>query len=246
MNLEQGAATSNKEPEKAWPSLHVTENKKDEERRSNFSERCQRESSNERLIEYCEEEDEECNEAVSGKLAIHLDTGETSREFCINRVDDAHSRRSQTREESVTCGSELEKPLFIKKFFQTNVETSSDRASSDNEAPPVPPPRSKSKESSVVVVGGQKTDRCCSPGLECNLIYDSVATDQPDKVMEATSSTRATDARLPCSVPLPEIYSNISHSLLQQIFVLQLFSVVVTTNIWILQPICSVTTVVLK
>ena len=116
MNLEQGAATSNKEPEKAWPSLHVTENKKDEERRSNFSERCQRESSNERLIEYCEEEDEECNEAVSGKLAIHLNTGETSREFCINRVDDAHSRRSQTREESVTCGSELEKPLFIKKY----------------------------------------------------------------------------------------------------------------------------------
>ena len=115
MNLEQGAATSNKEPEKAWLSLHVTENKKDEERRSNFSERCQRESSNERLIEYCEEEDEECNEAVSGKLAIHLDTGETSREFCINRVDDAHSRRSQTREESVTCGSELEQILFIKK-----------------------------------------------------------------------------------------------------------------------------------
>ena len=30
MNLEQGAATSNKEPEKAWPSLHVTENKKDD------------------------------------------------------------------------------------------------------------------------------------------------------------------------------------------------------------------------
>ena len=203
MNLEQGAATSNKEPEKAWPSLHVTENKKDEERRSNFSERCQRESSNVRLIEYCEEEDEECNEAVSGKLAIHLNTGETNREFCINRVDDAHSRRSQTREESVTCGSELEKPLFIKKyqgrFFQTDVETSSDRASSDNEAPPVPPPRSKSKESSVVVVGGQKTDRCCSLGLECNLIYDSVVIDQPDKVMEATSSTRATDARLPSS-----------------------------------------------
>ena len=96
--------------------MHVTENKKDEERRSNFSERCQRESSNERLIEYCEEEDEECNEAVSGKLAIHLDTEETSREFYINRVDDAHSRRSQTREESVTCGSELEKPLFIKKY----------------------------------------------------------------------------------------------------------------------------------
>merc|ERR1719500_652439 len=195
MNLEQGAAANNVEPDKAWPSLHVTEKKKDEERRSNFS--------NERLIEYCEEEEEECNEAVSGKLAIHLDTGETSREFCINRVDDAHSRRSQTRDESVTCGSELEKPLFIKKyqgrFFQTDVETTSDRASSDNEAPPVPPPRSKSKESSVVVVGGQKTtDRCCSPGLECNLIYDSVAAD-PDKVMEATSSTRATDARLPGS-----------------------------------------------
>ena len=189
MNLEQGAAANNVEPDKAWPSLHVTEKKKDEERRSNFS--------NERLIEYCDEEEEECNEAVSGKLAIHLDTGETSREFCINRVDDAHSRRSQTREESVTCGSELEKPLFIKKyqgrFFQTDVETSSDK--SENEAPPVPPPRSKSKESSVVV---GKTDRCCSPGLECNLIYDSVAAD-PDKVMEATSSTRATDARLPGS-----------------------------------------------
>ena len=78
-----------------------------------------------------------------------------NQEFCINRIDDAHSRRSQTREESVTCGSELEKPLFIKKyqgrFFQTDVETSSDRASSDNEAPPVPPPRSKSKESSVAL-----------------------------------------------------------------------------------------------
>ena len=199
MNLEQGAAATNiKEPENAWPSLHVTEKKKDEERRST-------ERGNERLIEYCEEEEEEEHnqELVSGKLAIHLDTGETSREFCINRVQeqDGHSRRSQTREESVTCGSELEKPLFIKKyqgrFFQTDVETSSEK--SDNEAPPVPPPRSKSKESSVVVVGpGQKTDRCCSPGLECNLIYDSVAAD-PDKVMEATSSARATDARLPGS-----------------------------------------------
>ena len=35
-----------------------------------------------------EEEEEDGNVAVSGKLAIHLDTGETSREERINRLDD--------------------------------------------------------------------------------------------------------------------------------------------------------------
>merc|ERR1712106_1203753 len=109
--------------------------------------------------------DEDANLAVSGKLAIHLDTGETSREFCINRLDES-SARSQTRDESVTCTSEIEKPLFIKKyqgrFFQTDVETS------ESDGPPVPPPRSKSKENSVAQdrsspknVQGSKGEKSC-------------------------------------------------------------------------------------
>lgn len=72
----------------------------------------------ERLIEYCEDEEEdedEINVAVSGKLAIHLDTGETSREFCINRLDES-SARSQTEKESERTTSELDKPLFVKKY----------------------------------------------------------------------------------------------------------------------------------
>ena len=62
-------------------------------------------SSSERLIEYCEEEDPEDEEdaaahlAVSGKLAIHLDTGETSREFCLNRLDTESSARTHTRDD---------------------------------------------------------------------------------------------------------------------------------------------------
>ena len=62
----------------------------------------QRDSS-ERLIEYCDDDQEGENEdaqlAVSGKLAIHLDTGETSREFCLNRLDEASSARTHTRDE---------------------------------------------------------------------------------------------------------------------------------------------------
>ena len=118
-------------------------------------------SSSERLIEYCEEEEEEedPNMAVSGKLAIHLDTGETSREFCVNRLDDT-SRRSQTKDDSVTCTSD-DKVLFVKKYqgrrFQAEEdeeveEEDEDEAEEEEEAesesPPVPPPRSKSKEAS--------------------------------------------------------------------------------------------------
>ena len=69
------------------------------------SERQRDKTSSERLIEYCEDEDEEDEDdvaghlAVSGKLAIHLDTGETSREFCLNRLDTESSQRTHTREE---------------------------------------------------------------------------------------------------------------------------------------------------
>ena len=56
--------------------------------------------------------------------------------------------RSQTRDESVSCTSELEnKPLFIKKFqgrfFQTDYDPSD-----QSDVAPIPPPRSKSKETS--------------------------------------------------------------------------------------------------
>ena len=146
MNLEQGTT----EERNTEPAGKVSE---DEERRKLSP----------RLIEYCDDEeecDDEANIAVSGKLAIHLDTGETSREFCLNRFDESSARtqtreeRSQTREESLSCNSELERadnreagPLFIKKyqgrFFQTDFEPSD-----KSDVAPVPPPRSKSKETS--------------------------------------------------------------------------------------------------
>ena len=142
MNLEQGATEE-----------RVVKVSEDEERRKLSP----------RLIEYCDDEeecDDEANIAVSGKLAIHLDTGETSREFCLNRFDESSARtqtrdeRSQTREESLSCNSELERgenreagPLFIKKyqgrFFQTDFEPSD-----KSDVAPIPPPRSKSKETS--------------------------------------------------------------------------------------------------
>jgi len=157
---------------------------------------------NDRLIEYCDEEEEcenEGNVAISGKLAIHLDTGETSREFCINRVDE-NSGKSHTREESATCASEYDgKPLFIKKyqgrFFQTDVETS------DSDAPPVPPPRSKSKENSIT--GGcdtrssPKSSHPNKPEKSVNF-YDSVDGSKDPKVIEATysSSVKGPENRL--------------------------------------------------
>ena len=110
-----------------------------------------------------EGEDEECGEnmAVSGKLAIHLDTGETSRECCLinNRTtplaEDGGSCRSQlvSKEDSTHCFSD-EKPLFVKKYKGSGV-------SSATATPPVPPPRSKSKEGSFSaapsgVSGGQE------------------------------------------------------------------------------------------
>ena len=151
MNLEPGTT----EDRKTEQAVKVCE---EEERRKPLSPR---------LIEYCDDEeecDDEANIAVSGKLAIHLDTGETSREFCLNRFDESSARtqtrdeRSQTREESLSCNSELERPgdnrenreagpLFIKKyqgrFFQTDFEPSD-----KSDVAPVPPPRSKSKETS--------------------------------------------------------------------------------------------------
>jgi len=181
------------------------------------AERQKDKSSNERLIEYCDEE-EECEEdanlAISGKLAIHLDTGETSREFCINRLDES-SVRSQTKDESATCTSEVEKPLFIKKyqgrFFQTEVETS------ESDGPPVPPPRSKSKENSVTQdrsspknVQGKGEKSCKSPVAkspnERSVYFDAI--DENDikghkdsKVIETTfpSSTKVSENRLPGS-----------------------------------------------
>ncbi len=110
-----------------------------------------------------EEDDGECGEnmAVSGKLAIHLDTGETSRECCLinNRTplaeDGGSSCRSQlvSKEDSTHCFSD-EKPLFVKKYKGSGV-------SSATATPPVPPPRSKSKEGSFSaapsgVSGGQE------------------------------------------------------------------------------------------
>merc|ERR1711874_22325 len=183
------------------------------------AERQRDKTSSERLIEYCDEEEEECNEdanlAVSGKLAIHMGTGETSREFCINRLDES-SARSQTRDESATCTSEIEKPLFIKKyqgrFFQTEVETS------ESDGPPVPPPRSKSKENSVAqdrsspkTVQGSKGEKGCrspvakSPN-ERSVYFDAI--DENDlkgnkdsKVIDTTypSSTKVSENRLPGS-----------------------------------------------
>lgn len=72
-------------------------------RHNSGSERQRDKSSSERLIEYCDDEEEEEEEdgahlAVSGKLAIHLDTGETSREFCLNRLEES-SARTHTRDE---------------------------------------------------------------------------------------------------------------------------------------------------
>ncbi|MCP3665751.1 MAG: hypothetical protein GY696_25190 [Gammaproteobacteria bacterium] len=110
-----------------------------------------------------EEEEEECGEnmAVSGKLAIHLDTGETSREYCLinNRgtalVEDGGSCRSQivSKEDSTHCFSD-EKPLFVNKYKGSGVSSTA--------TPPVPPPRSKSKEGSFSavpsssIIGGQE------------------------------------------------------------------------------------------
>lgn len=161
-------------------------------------------SSSERLIEYCEEEDEEDedgNMAVSGKLAIHLDTGETSREFCLNKLDES-STKSQ-KDDSATFNSE-EKPLFVKKyrgrFFQTDVEDKSD-------SPPVPPPRSKSKEGSLNLDVSSpknyfagKSDK--NPN-EKSVYFE--ASDDPQcggsTVIDATyhSSTKVLESRLPGS-----------------------------------------------
>ena len=159
MNLDQGAGDVARKSSRPETVLRITEDSdKCRLRHSSGSERRDKSGSSERLIEYCDEDEEgegeDAHLAVSGKLAIHLDTGETSRECCLNRVDDSartHTRdteRSQTRDpESVSVASDNvpDKPLFIKKysgrFFQTDLSDNSDVA-------PVPPPRSKSKESS--------------------------------------------------------------------------------------------------
>ena len=89
MNLEQGTT----EDRKLSTSVQCDRNTKTEEE--------ERRKLSPRLIEYCDDEeecDDEANIAVSGKLAIHLDTGETSREFCLNRFDES-SARTQTRDE---------------------------------------------------------------------------------------------------------------------------------------------------
>ena len=152
MNLEQGASDGLRKSSRPETVLRITE---DSDRIRHSSGKSG--GSSERLIEYCDEDEEgegeDAHLAVSGKLAIHLDTGETSRECCLNRVDDSartHTERSQTRDpDSVSVASDNngvpDKPLFIKKysgrFFQTDLSDNSDVA-------PVPPPRSKSKESS--------------------------------------------------------------------------------------------------
>ena len=127
-----------------------------------------------RQIEYCDE-DEGCEDAsdedeeeedgqiaVSGKLAIHLDTGETSRECCLvnNRQQPTEeavsvaSFRSQTKEDTY-CYSD-EKPLFVKKY-KSGGATFQDQDLADgggrSAAPPIPPPRSKSKEGSFSGTG---------------------------------------------------------------------------------------------
>ena len=87
MNLEQGTTEDRKVSAQCDRNPRV-----EEEERVKLSPR---------LIEYCDDEeecDDEANIAVSGKLAIHLDTGETSREFCLNRFDES-SARTGTRDE---------------------------------------------------------------------------------------------------------------------------------------------------
>ena len=112
MNLDQGTAEDIVErntARKTSKSEGVRISETDEERRRHVShharQRSEQTPNSERRIEYCEEEEEDEEDdvaghlAVSGKLAIHLDTGETSREFCLNRLDTESSQRTYTRDE---------------------------------------------------------------------------------------------------------------------------------------------------
>ena len=107
MNMDQGT-TEDIElnmARKTSKSEGVRISETDEEKRRHVSHHVRLNSGDsQRQIEYCEEEEEEEDEvaghlAVSGKLAIHLDTGETSREFCLNRLDTESSQRTYTRDE---------------------------------------------------------------------------------------------------------------------------------------------------
>ena len=115
MNMDKGMtdeAIERNMPKKVSKGEVVRISETDEEKQKSHhvrinsgSERQRDKTSSERLIEYCEDEDEDDEDdvaghlAVSGKLAIHLDTGETSREFCLNRLDTESSQRAHTREE---------------------------------------------------------------------------------------------------------------------------------------------------
>jgi hypothetical protein len=179
-------------------------------------------SNSERLIEYCEEEDEEdenggdaANMAVSGKLAIHLDTGETSRECCLNRLE-GETIRSHT--ESPGGGTlEDNRPLFVKKcrgsFFENEAEK--DEAVITDEggiiltsSPPVPPPRNKNKENSMnqeqikainVSDSSPKpisNNSGCERAQQAPVIFDTTTT---TTCSNTTSSTKGVEARLPGS-----------------------------------------------
>ena len=113
MNMDQGT-TEDIMLRKTSKSEGVRISQTDEEKRrhashqtrlnSAESQRTEHTPGSDRRIEFCEDEDEEEDDmaghlAVSGKLAIHLDTGETSREFCLNRLDTESSQRTYTRDE---------------------------------------------------------------------------------------------------------------------------------------------------
>ena len=132
MNMDQGTTEDIERNmvKKTSKSEGVRISETDEEKRRHLSHHVrlnsgdsQRQSS-ERRIEYCEDDEEEEDEvaghlAVSGKLAIHLDTGETSREFCLNRLDTESSQRTYTRDERCDEMSFYKFILFITQESDT-------------------------------------------------------------------------------------------------------------------------------
>ena len=154
--------------------------------------------------------------AVSGKLAIHLDTGETSRECCLNRLD---GETAGSRTDSPGGGtSEDNRPLFVKKyqghFFQTEMDEEEAAVTSDGgmlltSPPPVPPPRNKSKENSLnqeQVRGGGSGSSPPKPVIstgggperspQTQVILDTTTT---TTCSNNTSSTKGVETRLPGS-----------------------------------------------
>ena len=112
MNMDQGTTEDiierNVASRKSSKSEGVRVSMMDEEKRRHVTHHTRESPRAEQTIEYCEDEEEDEVDvaghlAVSGKLAIHLDTGETSREFCLNRLDTESSQRTYTRDERYFC-----------------------------------------------------------------------------------------------------------------------------------------------